>query len=108
MWFDSWKSLAILSAISDIKPDATTDNNALLLVGPVLGSPYIVKINNLNYFMLPVLLEVDKAIKISVVAKNIFSFHELKFQIQTLSSRPTIFEIGPLQVILKIIKLFYL
>jgi hypothetical protein len=48
--------------------------------------------------MVPVLIEVDRQVSVIVKAKNIFTAHEVSVSFESNESRPTVFEIGPLQV----------
>lgn len=72
MWFDSWKSLSIWSTVSnalplevhvdDISQSFDPSEGALLLVGPVLGAPRLVEVHQEVRLMIPILIELDRAV----------------------------------------------
>lgn len=50
--------------------------------------------------MIPILIEVDRQVPIVIKAKSIFNSHEVSVSFESNENRPTVFEIGPLQVLL--------
>ena len=69
---------------------------AVLLIGPVLGAPYLAKMKEGARMMVPVLIEVDRDVEVSLLATDLFSGKQLSLSIHLSKNSPKVLKIGPL------------
>ena len=99
-WFDSWMAIgsANLLPIHSSGPiDRKTTTDALVVVGPIVGCPYITITKDGNRMMIPVLIEVDRDINISMIATDLFSGKQLTRSMHLEKNVPLVIRVGPLR-----------
>lgn len=100
-WFDSWMATGSVSfnPVCPIgPPDEKTTKQAVVVVGPIVGAPYITLTKDGNRMMVPVLLEVDRDIDISMIATDLFSGKQLTRSMHLQKLIPTVIRVGPLRL----------
>jgi hypothetical protein len=97
-WFDSWKSIGTCNFYpvhATGLPETSVGEEAILLVGPIIGAPYL---RDGSKMMIPILLEVDRDVSMTMVATELFSGKQMTLSLKLLKFKPTLIRIGPLQL----------
>jgi hypothetical protein len=101
-WFDSWKAIGTCNFYPihpTGPPESPVGEEAVLLVGPIIGAPYLRSSGDGgSKMMVPILLEVDRDVQMTMIATELFSGKQMTLSLKLVRMKPTLIRIGPLHL----------
>ena len=110
-YFDSWRASGLWRIVTDSehRKKDSSDNGALLLVGPILGAPVVTEATADDYlgpdatetdflFRVGVLIEVDCFATVTFAVEQAFTGEVQHFAFECVANRPITCSIGPLEI----------
>ena len=102
-WFDSWKPTGVwnFNQIRAVGPPEEMTGDAVMLVGPIIGAPhtnYVEGQQAATTMIVPFLFELDRQVKVTCIATDLFNGTQVVITQEILKNRPTVFRLANLNI----------